>query len=189
GKVANFRELAAALKLDADEPSLKKNGFAVLPGKGNEDIVEPYKHLRRLKVPLFVTADTLLHLYHVQFDETLKDIEEREFYKDVVALCEGLLSELALTKVGDDADLKAARGKALTFFTIALKALRPNTNVPSGVGEKDVDEVLTQMKLHEGFWPDPMKQPCPWKLFRYSEDFSQYVPRGHYTRSETLKKY
>src|SRR5262249_53136977 len=26
-------------------------------------------------------------------------------------------------------------------------------------------------------------------LFRYSEDFSQYVPRGHYTRSEVLKKY
>ena len=28
-----------------------------------------------------------------------------------------------------------------------------------------------------------------WPLFRYAEDFSQYVPRGHYTRSETLKKY
>ena len=92
-KVANFKDVAGALDLSAEEPSLKKNGFAVLPGKGNEDVVEPYKHLRKLGVPLFITADTLLHLYHVQFDETLKDIEEREFYKDVVALTETMVAE------------------------------------------------------------------------------------------------
>jgi hypothetical protein len=191
GKVANFKDVAAALKLDGDEPSLKKNGFAVLPGKGNEDIVEPYKHLKRLKVPLFITADTLLHLYHVQFDETLKDIEEREFYKDVVALAEAMVTELAgLSIPADDGDLKAAREKALTFFIIGVKVLNPNSTLrPVAVGNKEIDEVLEQMKKHEGFWPDPDKQPCPWTLFRYSEDFSQYVPRGHYTRSETLKKY
>src|SRR5271154_3435125 len=83
-KVANFKAASAALGLTADEPSLKKNGFTILPGMGNEDVVEPYKHLHRLKVPLFITADTLLHLYHVQFDETLKEIEEREFYKDSI---------------------------------------------------------------------------------------------------------
>jgi hypothetical protein len=189
-QVANFKGVAAALKLNADEPSLKKNGFAVLPGKDNEDIVEPYKHLHKLKVPLFITADTLLHLYHVQFDETLKDIEEREFYKDIVALAETLVTELeALKLTADDADFKAARAKALTFFTIGLKSLKPDAATPKAVEQKDVDEVLEQMKKHEGFWPDPDMQPCPWKLFRYSEDFSQYVPRGHYTRSEALKKY
>ena len=188
GKVANFKEVAAALKLDADEPSLKKNGFAVLPGKGNEDVAEPYKHLKALKVPLFITADTLLHLYHVQFDETLKDIEEREFYKDVVALTEALVAEVGTLKA-DDADFTAAQQKVATYLAIGLKALKPDAPTPKGVAQKDVDEVLEKMAKHEGFWPDPDKQPCPWALFRYSEDFSQYVPRGHYARSEALKKY
>jgi hypothetical protein len=186
-KIANWKEASAALGITADEPSLKKNGFAVLPGKGNEDVVEPYKHLKRLKVPLFITADTLLHLYHVQFDETLKDIEEREFYKDVVALTHAMLGALDEFAPGDDADLKAARAKALTYFTIGQFALKPDT--PRDAVHKDVVEVLKRMKDHEGFWPDPERQPCPWELFRYSEDFSQYVPRGHYTRSETLKQY
>jgi hypothetical protein len=39
GRVANFRAVAAALQLADDEPSLRTNGFAVLPGAGNEDIV------------------------------------------------------------------------------------------------------------------------------------------------------
>jgi len=45
------------------------------------------------------------------------------------------------------------------------------------------------MAGHADFWPEPHAAETEWPLFRYAEDFSQYVPRGHYTRSETLKKY
>jgi hypothetical protein len=189
-KVANFKHAADALGLTADEPSLKKNGFAVLPGKGNEDIVGPYKEMVNLGIPLFITADTLLHLYHVQFDETLKNIEERQFYPDIVALTKTLIKELATARLpADTEDFRAARSKALTYFAVALKALDPQAEVPEGVAARDVEEVLEQMRKHEGFWPDPDARPCPWGLFRYSEDFSQYVPRGHYTRSAILKRY
>src|SRR5262245_19716654 len=65
GKVANFQDAAGKLGLPAEEPSLKANGFAVLPGQRNEDIVAPYKDLKERGIPIFITADTLLHLYHV----------------------------------------------------------------------------------------------------------------------------
>jgi hypothetical protein len=194
-KVANFGEAAPKLGLSKDEPSLKKNGFAVLPGRGNEDIVEPYKDLKQREVPIFITADTLLHLYHVQFDETLKDIEEREFYKDIVALAQALAKELekmtfcARAYFPAQDDFRAARHKALTYFAIGLKALRPETKLPKGVDAKEVDAILEKMRKHEGFWPEPPNAEKEWPLFRYAEDFSQYVPRGHYTRSEILKKY
>ncbi len=190
GKVANFKEVAGLLGLAADEPSLTMNGFAVIRGNGTDDMVEPYAELKKRKIPIVITADTLLHLYHVQFDETLKDIEEREFFKDVVALTDALLDKLAALPVpADNADLAAAKQKTLTFFAIGQQALKPGVPLPKGVEKKDVEEVLEQMHKHEGFWPDPMQDPNPWALFHYSEDFSQYVPRGHYTRSETLKKY
>ena len=190
-KVANFKEVSAALGLSADEPSLKENGFAVLPGKGNEDIVRPYKDLEQRRVPVFITADTLLHLYHVQFDETLKDIEEREFYKDIVALTHALIAEVSAHQPpADSEDFKQARQKVLTYLAIGLKALDPEAKLPAGVARKDVEQVLDRMKKHEGFWPDPPDAAeREWPLFRYAEDFSQYVPRGHYTRSDILKRY
>jgi RNA polymerase sigma factor (sigma-70 family) len=185
-KVANFDDAAQKLGLAADEASLKANGFAVLPGQG-EDIVAPYRDLKKREVPIFITADTLLHLYHVQFDETLKDIEEREFYPDITALTQALLTQLAAQPLpADTADFREAQQKALTYLSIALKCLKPDAAPPKQVDLKDVDLVLEKMRKHEGFWPS---QPSDWPLFRYAEDFSQYVPRGHYTRSEELKRY
>jgi hypothetical protein len=189
-KIANFEDVSAKLRLTADEPSLKANGFAVLPGKGTEDIVEPYKDLKQREIPIFITADTLLHLYHVQFDETLKEIEEREFYKDLVALTETLVKELeGAESAVDSDDFRAAHQKALTYFAIGLKALKSEAAIPRGVQASAVNLVLEKMQKHEGFWPDPRTAHTEWPLFRYAEDFSQYVPRGHYTRSEVLMKY
>jgi len=189
-KVSNFAEIAPALGLAKDDPWLQKNGFAVLAGRDNEDIVQPYKDLKSRGVPIFITADTLLHLYHVQFDETLKDIEEREFYKDIVALAQILMNEVDGMKLppGDN-DFRAARQKALTYFAIGLKALQPDAKLPRSVDFAEVDLVLDKMRKHEGFWPNPETAENDWPLFQYAEDFSQYVPRGHYTRSELLKKY
>jgi hypothetical protein len=187
-QVVNYKDVAARLRLRAEEPSLQANGFVVLPGKGNEDIVAPYKDLKQREVPIFITADTLLHLYHVQFDETLKDIEEREFYPDLVALTEGLIRGLD-KPVADGDDFRAAQQKVLTYLAIGLKALKPEAPLPSGVNAQDVNVVLDQVQKHEGFWPDPDRAEQQWPLFRYAEDFSQYVPRGHYTRSEVLKRY
>ncbi len=190
-KVANFEQAAKALGLKADEASLKANGFVVLPGAvANEDIVAPYKDIAARQVPVVITSDTLLHLYHIQFDETLREIEEREFYPDIVALTKGLVNQLEAAPLpADTEDFRAARQKALTYLAVGLKALDPQAPLPKGVAAADVDLVLEKMKKHEGFWPDPVVAEKEWPLFRYSEDFSQYLPRGHYTRSETLKKY
>jgi Protein of unknown function (DUF3160) len=189
-KVSNRQAVETALGLSLDQPSFKGNGFIVIPGERNEDIIGPYKHLQQRSVPIFITADTVLHLYHIQFDETLKDIEEREFYPDVVALTRTLVARLENEPVpANSADFREAQQKALTFLAIGLKALDPQSTLPKGVVAADVDQVLERMKKHQGFWPDPRTAHNDWPLFRYAEDFSQYVPRGHYTRSEALKKY
>ena len=80
------------LNLSNIAPLITQNGFAIIeyefqpPDANRDDIVKPYEYLRQMDVPLFVTADTLLHLYHIQFDETLKDIEESQFLPDIQAL-------------------------------------------------------------------------------------------------------
>jgi hypothetical protein len=89
-KVANFADVQRKLALANNLDSLKKNGFVVIPWGRCEKITEPYDQLKGREIPVFVTSDTLLHLYHIQFDETLKDIEEREFYPDLVEMSKAM---------------------------------------------------------------------------------------------------
>src|SRR5208283_4183225 len=135
--------VAQRLGLTAEEPSLKNNGFVVLRGQGTEDIVAPYNDLKKREIPIFITADTLLHLYHVQFDETLKDIEEREFYPDMLALTRALTAQLdAMPLPADTADFREAKTKALTFLAVGLKSLDPQAPLPKNVQARDVEQVL-----------------------------------------------
>jgi hypothetical protein len=55
-----------------------------------------------------------------------------------------------------------------------------NFKVPPAVTD-EVNRELALIEKHAGFAKSP--------LFNYREDYSQYVPRGHYTRSQRLKKY
>jgi hypothetical protein len=200
-KVANWADATKKLGLGAAaQAKLKANGFVVIPLPAlrdknrrpvpKDDITKPYEGLKIAGVPIFVTTDTLLHLYHVQFDETLKDIEEREFYGDISVLGDFLVGELgqAYQAKGLKPIEKTALKKAWTYASIGYKCLEPKWTPPADIAD-DVAIVIAKMEAHKGFWPDPRAASRQWPLFRYAEDFSQYVPRGHYTRSEILKRY
>jgi len=200
-KVANWADAVKKLGLGREaQAKLKANGFVVIPLPAlrdknrrpvpKDDITKPYEGLKIAGVPIFVTTDTLLHLYHVQFDETLKDIEEREFYGDISLIADFLVGELAdaYQAKGLKPIEKTAIKKAWTYAAIGQKCLNPEWNPPATIAD-DVSTVIAKMEEHKGFWPHPKSAYKQWPLFRYAEDFSQYVPRGHYTRSEILKRY
>lgn len=184
--VANAEPIDLLFALDENaKEAIQRNGFIVLDakdptGKPYQDMVEPYVDLTRESVPVFVTSDSMLHLYHVQFDEILKCVEENEFFPKVVTMSESLLAESLGQYDSFSGDLKEAARRNVAYFTIAMKLLGGNPTIPAYVTE-EVTYELDKIAGHAGFEDS--------KLFIYREDYSQYVPRGHYTRSETLKKY
>ncbi|MHC4644419.1 MAG: DUF3160 domain-containing protein [Planctomycetota bacterium] len=183
-KVVNFEKAGGQLGLAADEPLLKANGFVVV-AHGGEDIVAPYERLKDMEIPIFVTADTLLHLYHVQFDESLKDIEEREFYDDLEKLSKAMQAESLRFYnhvFGGNKEKQEVARLLVGYASVAAALLEdgPNLTIPECV-EEEVHAELDLIEAHQGFADSP--------LFKYAEDYSQYVPRGHYTRSEKLKRY
>ena len=199
-KVANAQDVLKKLRLSEEATDrLRQNGFVVVPmealpgaippGLGANDIVKPYGALKRMEIPIFITSDTLLHLYRVQFDQTLMDIEQREFYPDMVALCTMLVDrfESAYAKAKDPLE-KQSLAKGWVWAAVGRKCLQPDWE-PAGPLARFVHEVMEKIDKHEGFWPPRETAYHEWPIFRYSEDFSQYVPRGHYTRSEELKRY
>jgi len=220
-QVENYASVSDRLGLATAESLIRANGFAVVPWSENEDdIVEVYNDLKDRDIPIFITSDSLLHLYHIQFDETLKGIEQREFYGDIVELTQSLLAESKRQYNIFTGDLKEAAKRNVAFFSVALRvlcrdinetieedaeeekkggflgfltgnsgseygaesllAIDFNSSIPVYVKEL-VDQEVEYIEAHQGFEYSP--------IFIYKEDYSQYVPRGHYTRSEVLKRY
>lgn len=117
---------------------LYKNGFVVLesedyeniPGMGNSRINDTYRDLKVADLPIFITSDSLLHLYHIQFDETLKRVEAEEFYDDLWKLDKALLEasiEDYNRLVEDNAseEVTEAARRNVAYFAVALSLLEP----------------------------------------------------------------
>lgn len=213
-EITNFNNFSTKIPLDEDALRLlEENGFVVISNPLNpeeEYITEPYKTLKEREIPIFITSDSLLHLYHIQFDETLRQIEEREFYDTIWEISNELLNESIEDYNRYSGDLKEASRRNVAYFAVGLSLLQPTEEqlctdewkcrdpglasayfdredlekysfeVPDFV-KSDVEKELALIEKHEGFVKST--------IFGYSEDYSQYVPRGHYTRSEKLKNY
>ncbi len=159
---------------------LQRQGFAVLHWREEEDITEIYDWADDNGIAPFVTVDTLLHLYHLQFDQTLKSIEEREFAPSMIGFSRAMMDLATQQQASLSGDLQEAAKRNVAYFAVGLRCLEPNADVPADVREM-VSAELDLIEAHAGFVASP--------IFGYDEDYSQYVPRGHYTRSETLKRY
>ncbi len=220
--ITNYGNFSGRITLNESAlKMLENNGFVVIENPynpGEEDITSMYATLKQEDIPIFITTDSLLHIYHIQFDETLRQIEEREFY-DTLWKTDFALLNASIEKYNSSAgeEQEAARRNA-AYFAVALSLLqaKPTQVQPAQVQptqvqgiedsysfvneslfpagaekqyqfeipefvKKEVEAEIDLIEAHEGFEISP--------IFRYKEDYSQYVPRGHYTRSEKLQNY
>ncbi len=165
---------------------VRQNGFAVLESVRDNnnsriDFVYVYEMLKNYgNTPAFVAADTGLYLYHTQFDQTLKEIEEDLFVADINDLTKVLLSDMLEKYDLLEGDLKEAAKRNVAYLSVAHSLIAPGAAVP-GLVDGMVAGELAKIEAHAGFSSSD--------IFLYREDYSQYVPRGHYTRSEELKRY
>jgi len=184
--IGNYSNVQSKLNLPKTSTLIEQNGFTIVEhdfglfDPNRDDIVKPYEYLRNINVPIFITADTLLHLYHIQFDETLKDIEERDFISDINDLTKALLSDALAAYELHTGDLKEAARRNVAYLAVAQELIDPNAQIPALVSDVVMNE-LAKIDAHEGFANSD--------IFIYKEDYSQYITRGHYTRSEQLKRY
>jgi hypothetical protein len=213
-EIYNFDDFYTKIPLDGGAIHLlEENGFVVVGNPFNREeeyITAPYKTLKNYDIPVFITSDSLLHLYHIQFDETLRQIEEREFYDMIWEISIELLNDSIVDYNRYSGELKEASRRNVAYFAVGLSLLQPREDqlctddwkcqdpglasayfnrtelerygfeVPDFV-KSEVEAELSLIERHEGFSASP--------IFTYKEDYSQYVPRGHYTRSEKLKNY
>ncbi len=165
---------------DNEKKLLARNGFVASSTKYKQ-IYDIYNYCQKSNIPIFVTTDSVLHVYHILYDYTLRILETRKLCDDLDKLNAVLLKNaISQYESATTTSAKTATKKNLAYFAVASVLNNPSVVVPSQV--KDiVDKELKLIEAHKGFDPSP--------IFGYDEDYSQYVPRGHYTRNEKLSRY
>ncbi|UCC64393.1 MAG: DUF3160 domain-containing protein [Anaerolineae bacterium] len=162
---------------------LARDGFVVSPGVEKE-FFTVYEKARYANVPIFVTSDSLLHVYHLLFDKVLRTAEVQQFIPLLRDLNRALLAQAesqfqALQGTGWE---DAAR-RTVAFVGVASRLLDPDVQVP-GYAADLVEGELALVEEAAGIQLSPL-----FPGLESGEDYTQYIPRGHYTRSEELSAY
>lgn len=161
---------------------LAKNGFVVMPTE-SEQLFYIYEDNAYKKVPSFVTADSVLQLYHILYDYSLRNLETDYFYRDLILLNDSMLKQLAAEyENAENEKVKESIFQMLGYFGVSGLALGKElpADYPSGLKET-VNKEYGLIEKAEGKTESP--------LFGYTIDYSLFRVRGHYTRSMELGKF
>ena len=177
---------------DEAQKLLVQNGFVVIPISMEEFFIT-YEGNCYDMVPSLITTDAMMHNYHLYFSHLLRTLEKNSLRDHLDSLTKSMLEESQTqyqSLKGTDWENAAKRNTA--FFAVAARLLDPKSETPSFV-RKEVNSELTLISNHqETFTPSPVMNignSDAGMTEILNEDYTQYIPRGHYTKSDELKTY
>lgn len=174
----------AAFALDAKERAvLEQHGFVVTARLGAASPAQLMHTIYQHDQPLYVSADAVLHAWHMSYDAMLEEIESTWLSSALDQLLTGMAG--AVAEVGSKPRAAALeRGLADADLFVAVgRSLLADKVVPPARGRAGrVDQLFRAIKDEKAI---------ELELFgrQRTEDFSQMRPRGHYDKSEELRRY
>jgi hypothetical protein len=177
---------------DQAKEYLKQNGFVVTPGREKE-IYDIYNKYKERSQPIFVTTDAVLHTSHIFFDYLLRILEIEKLYDKVSELTDKMI-DLSIQQYNqaENMEVKEAARLNIGFFAVAKKQFDPDYQPGFDLGdlvEKEVENIQSHKGVEYRNLLTYVKNPSLVQTPYAYEDYSQYVPRGHYTRNEKFEKY
>ena len=163
---------------------LAQDGFAIIPAS-HDQLFHVYEQNDYNCFPSFVTTDLYLQLYHLYFDSMLREVEENSLLPLMIKFTREmheLLYNMERWSGSDELINELAHHNA-AYYNIAYKLFTGDYIFTPEPGAIDIEEVNKVMKAENdlsNFMEDYRTIMFPYSLFR---------PRGHYTRSEALKRY
>jgi hypothetical protein len=183
---------------DAQKQKLGQNGFVVAPPEPDQyrEFYQLYEQIRYYDVPVFVTTDAVFHVYHLLFNKMLRDLERDYFIPDLEQMTAALLDAsvqqyqaLLTSPELRGTPMEDAALRNVAYFGVAARLLELPNQPPAGA-DALIQAELALIEAHAGVAVSPIWDiPGLKSDEKLIEDYSQYVPRGHYTRSDALKRY
>ncbi|MBV9866950.1 MAG: DUF3160 domain-containing protein [Abitibacteriaceae bacterium] len=180
-QVSNLKAFTKAFPLKpAQQQMLAKNLFVCAPTNAVQ-LFHLYEVNDYKNVPSFITTDAVLQLYHIFFDFTLRKVETDSLTPVLKRLTQGMLKQsIATWNESTDPQLKQAALKNIAYFGVADRILGLTDTIPFEATQW-IAKDLALMGKHAGFDQGA--------IFPYKVDYSQFVPRGHYTRTVVLQRF
>ena len=173
---------------DPELAAYKEHGFVVSPRLGSESFGDTYYQIFVRDLPVFITADSMLHAWHKSFEAMLEQLEDAYLYTLLEQILDGMaaaLPELAQELDGPawneslrDADYYLAVARTLLHGALAESHFGQDQLLGETMGAiENGNAILFNLfgRLDRGL--------------HYQFDFSQFKVRGHYENSERLKRY
>ena len=164
--------------LDATELAvLAKQGLVISARPSSRTFALAYLDIYTADLPVFVSADAILHAWHRAYDELLVEVE-RTMLKPALAI---YLSRLRRGLGGASASSEV-RAELDTYLTVAESLLADEVLAPRAGGSGSrVNQMFRAAKSSQGR-----------KLAIFGQratDLSQFKPRGHYEKHPDLHPY
>lgn len=183
----DFKEVANAAAFQKHVPlapehldALRRNLFVVAPAD-MQQLYYVYGENDYQSIPSLITVDNVLQLYHVFFDATLRNAEEKSLLPEVSALTTAMLRQsTARWRAVKGTNLESAALKNIAFFGVVDRLLGGSQALPADAKEM-VNEELSKIKAAQGF--------SKGGIFPYEVDYSQFIVRGHYSKTPALGRY
>jgi hypothetical protein len=145
-------------------------------------------------LPVFVTTDSILHLFHVVFDCSVRILEKEAFYPMILNVSEYAFKTSLndYNTMAHDGSLKywAVRNSTV-YFAVGLSLITgQNVTLPPELSADEefyLDQIYSNdlQFVQAGYWYFP---ESPYHA-QVSYDFTQFKVRGHYLGVPELEKY
>jgi hypothetical protein len=162
---------------------LRQNHFVVKKSRYTQ-LYDIYNESTWDGTPIFVSTDAVLHIYHVLYDKMLAEIEMHKFVPVLYDLTNDMIQQTeSIYQNVEDSLAKEAVRYNLAFLYVAKNLLQPSYSEIPPLVSTLVEDELTLIEQCDGFHYSPV-------MGQFSMlDYSQFIPRGHYTQNDTLKAY
>ena len=169
----------------AERTLLSGHGFMVTERLTRPSFGAAYLDIYHADLPVFVSADAILHAYHMSYDAILMDVE----LQVLVPALDSLLQRVSEAVPGLAAHHAATPGmqgplEDLDLYLTVARTLLGRTVVPYFTANVPRVAAIRSAVLAE--------LPASIELFGTTPrtiDFSQFTPRGHYTEDPRLRTY
>lgn len=179
-EISNLKSFQRSVRLtNAHRDALRRNGFFVTPSE-DRAMYWVYGSNDYLEVPSLVTVDNVLQIYHTHFDAALRSAEEKPLLRELETMTRELLRKADQTYLKQKGTpLEWSAMKNVAYLSVAARLLGQEV-VPSE-GRALAEAELSKISAANGRSRSA--------IFPYDVDYSQFIIRGHYTRSEALQRY
>lgn len=181
------------LALNAGETAmLAQRGFVISARQSFPTFFYGYKAIYADDLPLFISADSILHAVHRSYDSILMQVELNGLVPELDALLRGM--HMALGAGAGPEITGPARTDVDLYLTVARRLLQVppaagqgsgQTVAPvAGASESAVAALVDKARAASGLGDVPLFGD-PKRVI----DFSQFTPRGHYVGDARLEAY